>query len=127
MLLSIVLLFLECRLSSFCHSLFSRFLLFLYPMSALFFCFLYSPVCALVFLLCTFLLLCIVLLDAFLCSLAFLLLLCTFPILRIFPKIVSKTAKLSPKFLSNRPPTLTYGSSRATQACFLLFHATMKF
>jgi hypothetical protein len=47
--------------------------------------------------------------------------LCTFSILRIFPK------KLFQNCLSNRPPTLTCGSSRATQACFLLFHAAMKF
>jgi hypothetical protein len=50
----------------------------------------------------------------------FLLLLCISSILSIFMKTVSKC-------LSNRPPTLTCGSSRTTQAYCALLHASMKF
>jgi hypothetical protein len=45
---------------------------------------------------------------------------CTYSILRIFMNIISTLPV-------QQPPTLTYGSSRATQACCMLLHAWMKF
>jgi hypothetical protein len=44
------------------------------------------------------------------------------------PQPLGYFSKLHPKFLSNRPPTLTCGLSRATQACCIApFHDSINF